>query len=309
MLSRSLSLGFSALVLWATTASLACSATNTTDSPLTTTAGSTTSGGTGGQGGAISGAGGLGSTSASTSDITIAVGSGGGNSGPPGADVNVVITADNAYSFGYGDVNGIDNFTQGSRAQLAGEIFNCGPGPEAYTVPGADAPNSAFLYVVTWDDLAVSQGVLGQFRRVGGDALYTGDASFEVCATGINLQNSQNGPSQAEINAEILKCNAGSGDKTTTSAGWVNSKGAVTPGAVGTLAIGEENSSTPGGKFPPTCPTDIAPPGSASIDNAAHWMWYNPGGVADPFGSTGSNTFRAYLIFRLAAEDIPPPVN
>jgi hypothetical protein len=36
-------------------------------------------------------------------------------------------------------------------------------------------------------------------------------------------------------------------------------------------------------------------------------MWYQPGGVADAFHSTGTNTFRAYLIFRLAAQDIPPP--
>jgi len=35
-------------------------------------------------------------------------------------------------------------------------------------------------------------------------------------------------------------------------------------------------------------------------------MWYQPGGVADPLPSTGTNTFRAYLIFRLAAEDLPP---
>jgi hypothetical protein len=36
-------------------------------------------------------------------------------------------------------------------------------------------------------------------------------------------------------------------------------------------------------------------------------MWYQPGGIANPFQSTGTNTFRAYLIFRVAAEDIPPP--
>jgi hypothetical protein len=35
-------------------------------------------------------------------------------------------------------------------------------------------------------------------------------------------------------------------------------------------------------------------------------MWYQQGGIADAFVSTGQNTFRAYLIFRLAAEDIPP---
>ncbi len=254
-------------------------------------------GGTGGVGGQNSGGEG---------GVIFTGGSGGG--GPAiDVDVDVVITADNAYSFGYGDVDGISTFIQGSRAQTAGQIFNCGEGPEAYKVTAANAPASAYLYIATWDDLAVTQGVLGQFRRVGGLPLYTGDAQFEVCGTGINMQSSQTGPTQAEINAQIAICNSGSGDETTTSAGWVNTAGAVTAGAIGTLAVGETNDPAPGGSFPPTCPTSLAPPGSASIDLEAHWMWNNPGGIANPFQSTGMNTYRSYLIFRLAAADIPDP--
>ena len=263
--------------------------------------GSTGSGPSGGQGGA-GGHGGDGGQGG-----PIFTGSGGSGGSAPAVDVNVVITADNAYSFGYGDVNGITHFTQGTRAQTAGQIFNCGEGPEAYTVPAADAPESAYLYIVTWDDLAVTQGVLGQFRRGSGTPLYTGDSKFEVCATGIDLHDSQVGPAQAEINAQIAICNGGQGDHTTTSGGWVNSGGAVTAGAIGALAIGETNDTAPGGSFPPTCPTGAAPANAASIDPAAHWMWYQPGGVANPFQSTGTNTFRAYLIFRVAAADLPPP--
>lgn len=222
-------------------------------------------------------------------------------------DVEVVITADNAYSFGYGDVNGITNFTQGTRAQTAGQIFNCGEGPEAYTVPAADAPASAYLYIATWDDLSVTQGVLGQFRRGTGAPLYTGDPKFEVCATGIDMQNSQTGPTLADLNAQIAICNGGQGDPTATSKGWVNLAGAVTQGAIGALAVGEANDPAAGGTFPPTCPTGVGPAGTATIDPESHWMWYQPGGVANPFQSTGSNTFRAYLIFRVAAEDLPPP--
>lgn len=232
----------------------------------------------------------------------------GGGTGTPATDVEVVITADNAYSFGYGDVAGISNFTQGQRAQSAGQIFNCGEGPESYLVPAADAPASAYLYIVTWDDLSVTQGVLGQFLRVGGKALYTGDPKFEVCATGIDLSASTTGPSQVEVNAQIAICNSGAGDHGLTSGGWVNSAGAVTPNAVGSLAIGEANDPVPGGSFPPTCVTGAMPmPGVGTIDSASHWMWYQPGGVADAFHSTGTNTFRAYLIFRLRAQDIPPP--
>ena len=260
----------------------------------TTTSEAASSGsGQGGEGGLGLGIGGSG------------VGVGGGN-GDPTSDVQVVITADNAYSFGYGNVAGISNFTQGQRAQTAGQIFNCGEGPESYIVPAADAPASAYLYIVTWDDLSVTQGVLGQFLRVGGAPLYTGDPKFEVCATGIDLGSSQTGPSQAEVNMQIGICNSGTGDHATTSGGWVNGAGAVTPGAVGSLAIGEANDPAPGGTFPPTCPTG-AVPAAGTIDTGSHWMWYQPGGIADAFHSTGSNTFRAYLIFRVAAQDLPPP--
>ena len=294
--ARTLSL-LAALVMGA-----ACTASSTT---------TTTGTGSGGFGGATSSsASGTGSGGKIDpgvgGSLSVSVGSGGGGPVDPMTDVEVVITADNAYSFGYGDVDGITHFTQGQRAQTAGQIFNCGEGPESYLIPAADAPPSAYLYIVTWDDLAVTQGVLGQFLRTGGTPLYTGDPKFEVCATGINMSASQTGPTQADINVQIGICNSGSGDPATTSAGWVNGTGAVTPNAIGTLAVGEANDPTPGGTFPPTCPTGDTPkPGT--IDPAAHWMWYQPGGVADAFHSTGSNTFRAYLIFRLAAQNIPIP--
>jgi hypothetical protein len=215
--------------------------------------------------------------------------------------VTVTITADNAYSFGYGDANGIVTFIQGSRAQTAGEIFNCGVGPEQYTVPAASAPDTAYLYVISWDDLAVTQGVLGQFKR-GGPALYTGDDGWEVCATGVDMRTSTTGPTQAEANAQIAICNAGTGSEATTSSGWVSKTGPVTAGAIGTVAVGETNDATPGGTFPPTC---VDQPNG--IDHQARWMWFNPGGVQDPFRSTGTNTFRAYLVFRLPAVEIPIP--
>ena len=44
---------------------------------------------------------------------------------------------------------------------------------------------------------------------------------------------------------------------------------------------------------------------SHGIDAAARWMWYDPGdGLGDAFHSNGSNRFKAFLIFRLSADDI-----
>ena len=223
-------------------------------------------------------------------------------------DVSVVITADNAYSFGYGDNVGINTYFQGSRAQDAGDIFNCpvGTGPEDYTVPAADVPDGAYLYIVSWDDLEVTQGVIGQFAR-GGAPLYSGDPSFQVCATGVNLSTSTTGPTQDDVNAQITICNAASGDPTLTSAGWVTTAGAIsdTPGANGNLAVGQDNSTAYNPDFPIVCSSTTTVGG---MDPAAHWMWYKPTGyTADAFQSTGSNTFKAYLIFRVPSSSILIP--
>jgi hypothetical protein len=224
---------------------------------------------------------------------------------PPLGPVDVVITADNAYSFGYGTAGGITTFVQGQRAQTAGQIWNCGEGPEQYTVPEADAPDGAYLYIVTWDDLSVTQGVLAAFRRQT-DAVLTGDDRFEVCATGLDYSSGPDalvGPSQQVVNTEINRCNSGSGDASSTSKGWVNAQGATTQGALGRLAVGEANDDA-GGTFPIVCqPGQSVHPG---IEPAAKWMWYDPmdGQGGDPFHSTGTNRFKAFLIFRLAAASI-----
>jgi hypothetical protein len=237
----------------------------------------------------------------------------GGGDAPPIVDappvatgpVHVVITADNAYSFGYGDAASVTHFTQGTRATTAGDIFNCpvGVGPEQYTIPEADAPAGAYLYIVSWDDHAVTQGVIGEFTRDTG-TITTGDAPFEVCATGLDYvsgADATNGPSQAIINQQIAICNAGSGDAT-TSKGWVNATGATTAGAIGRLAIGEANDANTG-SFQLVCQPTAATPG---VSSTAKWMWYDPmdGQPGDAFHSNGTNRFKAFLIFRLAADTI-----
>lgn len=219
----------------------------------------------------------------------------------PLGPVHVVITADNAYSFGYGDVTGITHFIQGTRAEFSEQIFNCpiGLGPEVYTIPEADAPEGSYLYIVTWDDLFATQGVLGEFRRDTG-AVATGDPRFDVCATGLDYSSGPDavvGPSQATVNDQITACNGGTGNPGTTSKGWVNSAGAVTTAALGRLAIGELNDNGPGTTFPIACQPTAT---SDGIGSTARWMWYDPDdGGGDAFHSTGTNRFKAFLIFRL----------
>jgi hypothetical protein len=242
--------------------------------------------------------------------------------------VDVVFTADNAYAFGWGDATSLVSFASRPNTSVAGDIFNCpvvtpgatctspnGCGPEAYVVPAADAPPTAYLYVIAWSDQATTQGALGQFKRGTADTLYTGDDPWEVCATGVEhnpTDPGDPGPSKADVEAKIALCNVGSAS--VASHGWVDKSGAVTPGALGALAVGEDNargraSDTGGGPtdgvFPITCQKDAS--GAQGIDPAAHWMWYQPPGFTteQAFTDNTSNATNTYLVFRVKAADIP----
>ena len=229
----------------------------------------------------------------------------------PLGDVEAVVTCDNAYGFGWGDVNKLDTYNTAPASVVAGDIFNCGAGPEGYTIPAAQAPASAYLYAVAWADHSVTQGLIGQFKRKGAPALYTGDAKWEVCATGIDFDSSQPsqkaGPTLQQINTEISTCNAGTGNKSTSSGGWVNPLGAVTAGAVGKLAIGQDNTKAYNPDFPIICQSGGPNPG---VDSQARWMWYTASGnSAGAFKFTSLTESRPFLIFRLAAKSLPPPPN
>lgn len=216
-------------------------------------------------------------------------------------DVHVVITADNAYAFGWGFADRVTKLNGRPKTVVAGDIFNCplGVGPESYDIPASEAPESSYLYIVAWADDAVTEGVIGQFER-SGTPLYTGDANWQVCATGqfYDPGPAGGGPSLEVVNQELARCNSGTGSPMTTSAGWVSSAGAVTPGAVGNLAVGEDNSAQDG-DFPIVCQKDAM--GQRGVDPSARWMWYSPDGKS-PFRYTGGkNPTRTFLIFRLPA--------
>jgi hypothetical protein len=227
----------------------------------------------------------------------------------PPSDIDVIITADNAYAFAYGTDDNVSQYFGGEEAMTAGQIFNCGEGPEHYTVPAADADNATYLYVVAWDDSAVTNGVLARFRRMDdgggfGTDVYTGTPGWEACATGQQYQIGSGGPDLATINEYIVKCNAGNLDPGTTSVGWVDEVGTQ----FGAVAFGEDNTTPyangpqPGNEFPLTCP--------AEMPAEARWMWFdwdttNP---ASPFlFPGGQNPYHQFLLFRFAAEKIPIP--
>jgi hypothetical protein len=246
------------------------------------------------------GASGLGISDAGNSGISV----GGGAL----TDVEAVVTCDNAYGFGWGTASQLDNYRAAPASVTAGDIFACNIGPEGYSIPAADAPESAYLYAIAWADHSVTQGLIGQFKRTGGTPIYTGDPEWQVCATGIDYDSRdpvrKAGPPLLEINSEIAKCNSGSADRATSSAGWVDRSGAVTAGAIGALAIGQDNSTAYAPDFPIVCPSGGSFP---AVDVKARWMWYSSSMVESAFNFSSLEASRPFLIFRLPALALPPP--
>lgn len=228
----------------------------------------------------------------------------------PASPVDVAITADNAYRFGWGDASHLKSM-QGRPANAnASDIFDCpvGRGPETYVVSAEDAPTDGYLYVVAWDDRRTTQGVLAQFKRRDSTlTTYSGEAAWQVCATGLVYDATSadaQGPTLETVNAELERCSAGAGEPATTSAGWVDAKGVVTEGAVGALTVGEDNSAGyEDGVFPITCQGTADAPG---LDAAARWMWYSSDG--QPHFKDDPDP-RAFLIFRLPTAAVSTPVH
>lgn len=230
----------------------------------------------------------------------------------PATDIEVVITADNAYAFGYGTESEMSNYFGGLAATLASEIFSCATGPESYVVPAEDT--AQYLYIVSYADNATTQGVIGQFRRVNmdgtpGEVLYTGDAGWEVCATGVDYGSGDPTPPLEVVNAQIALCNAGNTDPATTSQGWVDEVGTD----LGALAVGETNDTPyaggaqPGNEFPLVC--------QSLVDPEARWMWFNwdPANIVWPvqtpfiYPGGAGNPMHDFMIFRLASTAVPLP--
>lgn len=254
--------------------------------------------------GANGGAGGLVVPDGSLSDGA------GGTGAKPNTPVNVIITADNAYGFGYGSGTQLLNYFGGVENPSSDDIFACpvGHGPEKYTVPTESANAGDYLYIIGYADKNFTQGVIAQFYREGGNPVYTGAGQWEACATGEDYDVGGGGPDLAHINAQIVKCNAANTDPATTSVGWVGTN----PGPHGNVVFGETNE-TPR-------PADQHPVGNefqivcqeGGVDKQARWMWYDwdPNSNQDPFVWPGgdANTDKEFIIFRLGAEYVPPPI-
>jgi hypothetical protein len=264
-------------------------------------------------------AGGAGSTAGSGSlgvgaSLSLGGGVDGADGGSPAeempnlpSEVNVIITADNAYGFGYGTKTKLANYFGGVENEAAGDIFDCpvGTGPEQYVVPAEDANAGGYLYVIGYADKSTTQGVIAKFYREGAEPVYTGMGKWEVCATGEDYDPGSGGPDRETIDEYIARCNAAELDSETSSVGWVDTTG----NEHGRLVFGEDNSTTregpaPGNEFLIAC--DIEP--------SARWMWFDweaerAEGSAFMWPDQSGNPTKDFLVFRLGADQVPskPP--
>ncbi|MCH7964309.1 MAG: hypothetical protein IH852_10285 [Bacteroidetes bacterium] len=250
---------------------------------------------------------------------------------PPSSHVTVTITSDNAYVYGFGDINGINDYKYPGVCNLSpGEILNANSGTETYTIPANFT--GGYIYIAAWSDESAWQGVIAEFTD-GNTTVLTSptlpdpDVNWEVYATGENLYptTSDQEPSSSNgweprgnsnaplldgplpvnaINNQIDIANSNGGNPSTTSRGWVNTTHDP-DNRVGVLVFGPDNfPGIPGTPFPVV----------DGITPAAQWMWYNPkpdppDNITIPF-ETGmyhprfpADESREYYIFRVGPID------
>ncbi len=177
-------------------------------------------------------------------------------------------TADNHYSI-YATVGGEFVKVGGNETGAAGA-----PGrynwsmAESYTFD-----TSGPIYIAAWSDDAVAQGLLAEINAGDYGTIYSGDARWQVFATGIDLDTGAAHPLATDVAFQIALADANS---------WWD-----------TPYVGETNASgtLPWAKI-------------ADISDDANWMWNaTDGGDA----LRGGKNHDEYLIFRLAA--IPAPAS
>lgn len=226
---------------------------------------------------------------------------------PPTYPVKVTITSDNAYVFGFGDVDKIIDYRdQDAVCNLqAGQIYNS-YGPETYNI---SANMDSYIYIAAWSDEHVYQGLIAQFTG-GGTTIVTSpnlpnpNVYWEVYATGDNLYCGNSATIPTDPPPTLISINNQIGTATDNNL-WVKTN--FEAGKDGALVFGPQNQVSP-----------PFPVGTIdSINLSAQWMWWRPNESVSITGTffTGNlpnfpaTLSKEYYIFRVGpiGELLPPP--
>ena len=181
--------------------------------------------------------------------------------------VTATFTADNHYGL-YGDYGGALTFIGANETGAYGS-----PGRYNWSLPETftfDTPDT--VYIAAWSDGRVAQGLIGQLN-IDGVNVYTGDAGWEVFATGIELGAGASAPDVADMAAQIAIADS--------TGAW----------EIPFVGFDNVNTTRPWGKI-------------AGISEEANWVWRDSGDLRNNPLIGGSNSGE-YLIFRTTA--IPTP--
>lgn len=175
-------------------------------------------------------------------------------------NIRGTITADNHYAL-YTSTAGSFIYHGGNETEAAGSFGEHNwSHAESYEFEAGD-----FLYIAAWSDDLVAQGVLAEFHADSIGTMLSGDARWQVFASGINRGTGDLHPDASEIAAHAAYADAN--------------------GLWESIVTGGHNGVTPWSTI-------------AGIDAAASWMWRSAGD-ADAFrGSHGSGemlVFRAHI--------------
>lgn len=141
------------------------------------------------------------------------------------------------------------------------------------------ANSGDYFYLIAWSDDSSVQGLIGEFT--GTSTILTGDAAWEVYATGKNYGNNQ-APTASEITGHIVAANSASAWKA-TAVGPTNANSSLIYGGPATLKVG-------------------------NVRDNAQWIWYNSGKNGNNSAFVGFN-HDEFLIFRIPAWKMAEELN
>lgn len=189
---------------------------------------------------------------------------------PAMASFSAVVTADNHYAM-YQEVGGVISL-------VGGNELGAGGAPGTYNWSMAEThlidSGATTIYIATWSDDSVAQGLLAEIDLGGGRFLRSGDAAWEVHCTLVNLNDGSPYPTALDVAAEEAFADANSL--------WMSPD----------VYASNAPSTSPWGEI-------------AGISSSAQWMWGNPGNVTNAF--VGGANHEEWQLFRIPVSQIPAP--
>jgi hypothetical protein len=204
---------------------------------------------------------------------------------------------DNAYVYGFGNVNEITQWGVMQYNTSAAAIYHDGTGTDGPEEYFENASLDGYVYIVAWSDKQTYQAAIAVLIKNGVTVKTIPTSKWEVYATGINKNPGDQWPVNQtdydDINDRIQDANDKLGGPL-TSKGWV--KGTMNECSDGTTGCRGTLIYCPGFTSSRFLPLSV----NHTRFDGAQFMWYQPENTGiNCETSAGSNYSGEYLIFRI----------